>query len=485
MAKLHRELEERLVLNWLLKNPKDCASMQAGYFEVENAKVFRAIQSLSNDNEKLDIGQVYLKDKSIKPDVLKDIEKKRCDHLNQPLEAIQKAYLIRRGILDGKKWLCNEFTNADDSDFTKMFDEYNLNGIINYIKDHEKWVDEVKIKEFNPFEGYDIRTLPGANEELKSLVDGMFYKGTFSGIIGPAKVGKTMLVYSLCYAIEKGFKFLNHETHKAHCLYLDWEMSIPEINDRFNKIEEFYGEENGSWPEIAPLYRTAYSFDETVRELGATLRKKPEIEVVFLDNFYSFYDGNPNDSIEVKKALNKIASACGEKVTIFMVCHTNKDDGKNGGSTDPVYAAAGSSALSGYLSDFISITDYNPDTKSKMIDGRFIYHAGRHFTNSGKIACRYDSTTNYCYQYIEDASEIKCEGERKPLTKEELKMLFPEICNFIGDEGKTITQIKKEFPDETGLTLKNKGFYCNKNKERCREGFVTGRWYMEDPNVNV
>ena len=30
-------------------------------------------------------------------------------------------------------------------------------------------------------------------------------------------------------------------------------------------------------------------------------------------------------------------------------------------------------------------------------------------------------------------------------------------------------------------SLKEKGFYTEKNKERLRQGFVSGRWYAEDP----
>ena len=61
---------------------------------------------------------------------------------------------------------------------------------------------------------------------------------------------------------------------------------------------------------------------------------------------------------------------------------------------------------------------------------------------------------------------------------------YPELAEFIGEEGKTLAAIQKEFPGETDNSLKDKGFwYSGKNKAKLKDSAKTGRYYLTDPHL--
>lgn len=335
--------------------------------------------------------------------------------------------------------------------------------------------DDFDVYNFNPFAGFTPDNLPDVlnKEKIEWLVDGLFVKNAFHEICGPSKSGKSQFSYQLAYCLQNGKDFFGQKCQQANVLYIDWELMQLEIHERYSHTKAFYGDASPIPYTIMPLFGTDYSIDTAASKVRAYLKSHPEIEVVFFDNWYSFFDGNNNDSSDVKKGLRKIADLS-PKVTKFLVCHTNKADGKDGGNKDPIFSAAGSNAFGAFAHEIASIENKN--------DGKIVRISGRMVSPTQVFACRFGEETHFQFSVIEDESaRSKLLSGKTGKTKEELMTAYPELCGFIGEEGKTISAIQKQFPDETDASLKEKGFYTEKNKERLRQGFVSGRWYTEDP----
>lgn len=463
---------EKRILNHLLKNPEDCSQLRPQFFSDDNKKIFKAINDISKTNAKIDETKLL---SVTKQEVIDDIKSEAniCSNFSIEQEYLKRAYIVRRLANSGNKYILDNYV-LDEDNFTLYFDKYTSNEIIKQVHEDEMWLDNLSNLDFDPFKGYAYYDIPGANEPIEWAVDNLFQKGTFNIAVGPAKSGKSQLCYQLAFCMQNGINFFDQPVSKSNVLYVDWELNPKEITHRINLLNEFYkGDEPYVAPLFIPLYRTNYTISEIITGIKRTLTLHPEIDTVFYDNFYSFFDGDSNSSSAVKQVLKAIQSVS-PSATFFLVCHTNKTDGKEGGNKNGIYAAAGSNAFGGFADEFLSIEN--------KIDGRIVRISGRHVSPTQEVACRFSRETYWQFSKLSGEGEIKkILFDKNYKTKEELQSQYPELSEFIGEDGKTLAQINKDFPSETLKTLKDKGFFTERNADRCREGFKSGRWYLEDP----
>lgn len=198
--------------------------------------------------------------------------------------------------------------------------------------------------------------MPLAAKPHEAIVDGLFWDGTFNLIQGPSKSGKSMLAYQLCWCLQNGHEFLGRKALKRNCLYIDWELRHDQIRERFDKISGFFGVNTDAAEQymVYPLARSTVDLQNVLAQVSEFLKDNTDIKVIFLDNFYSFFSGNQNDSSSVKETLKNIIAVAPD-VTIFLICHTNKAVGQTGGGNDPLYAASGSNAFSAFCDEATSI----------------------------------------------------------------------------------------------------------------------------------
>ena len=336
----------------------------------------------------------------------------------------------------------------------------------------------------NPYPIYKVSDLPLAAKPHEAIVDGLFWDGTFNLIQGPSKSGKSMLAYQLAWCLQNGHEFLGRKVLKRNCLYIDWELREDQIRERFAKITDFYNEFIDMVDEykVCPLARTTSDYKDILANVSRYLKENSGIKVVFLDNFYSFFEGNQNDSASVKNTLKSIVSIAPD-VTIFLVCHTNKAVGQSGGGNDPLYAASGSGAFSAFCDEAMSIQVLNEGPNFNEVA---IHARGRDVFRNNPIVCEFGPTTDFCFKLIEDeerANRLLNRGSRQlGRPKEILLTSYPELAGEIGESGKTLAAIQKEFPEETADSLKSKGFwYSGRNKVRLKDGYVSCRFYLDDP----
>lgn len=335
-----------------------------------------------------------------------------------------------------------------------------------------------------PLPIYNVTELPLGKKTHEAIVDNLFFEGTFNLIQGPSKSGKSMLAYQLAWCLQNGHEFLGRKVLKRNCLYIDWELREDQIRERFAKITDFYDTfiDTAYEYKVCPLARTTSDYKDILANVSRYLKENPGIKVVFLDNFYSFFEGNQNDSASVKNTLKSIVSIAPD-VTIFLVCHTNKAVGQSGGGNDPLYAASGSGAFSAFCDEAMSIQVLNEGPNFHEVA---IHARGRDVFRDNPIVCEFGPTTDFCFKLIEDeerANRLLRRGERQTgKTQETLEKEYPKLAGIIGDDGSTLTTITKQFPDESISSLKNKGFwFAGKNKDRLKPGFVTNRFYLVNP----
>lgn len=303
--------------------------------------------------------------------------------------------------------------------------------------------------EINPFGVYDIDKLPRCDEEHPWIIEDVLQEESFTIISGPAKSGKSMFSSQMAYCLQNGLDFIGKHVEQRDVLYVDFEIDTNNIRNRFNKMKNVLGGAGISYKGISAA-KKKFDFNDILQEVIDYVAVNESYKVVFWDNFYSMFGGDMNDSSEVKERLNLIRSSV-TGVANVVICHNNKADGKSGGNTDPIYAAAGSAAFGNFAEQLISINKRN--------DGRIVSISGRCMEQMD-IACFYGSNTNYLFK---PAGLIL--NRQETTSPESLKEKYPDICEAIGDDGINVKTLLIKFPNETLKSLKEKGFwYSGKHK---------------------
>lgn len=174
--------------------------------------------------------------------------------------------------------------------------------------------------------------------------------------------------------------------------------------------------------------------DETIRARIAMLLRTEEAPVLILDPFSSLFLGNENDTEDVNQAkehVQKLATI-NPRALIVLVHHTSKAGER--GEGPPIYAARGSTVLSGWADMQVNLTRENTPRGSRRV--AFVAQVAK--GRDGETAQRFRFTISLGdgTVTIEDVSEAVAQDKEQqvrqvlasaaaPLPKSKLVKLLP------------------------------------------------------------
>lgn len=232
---------------------------------------------------------------------------------------------------------------------------YDVNDFINLLK---------KQREHLPFKVYEGISFMYDEKfpEASPICDGLINKGELIIISGPAKVGKTFLVTILMFNIAKGEVFLNNfNCVRSKVLNVQTEVSEERYQKRLSSIpmdahnlkDMFY----------VTSKRIKVDTEKGLKELEETIFKL-NIDIVFLDSFYTLHNCNEDSSSEIAPVLSNIRSlAQRQNCAIVIVHHQGKS---NNGGKQIGHAHRGSSSFADVPDGSLSLNPTNESRVAKL-----------------------------------------------------------------------------------------------------------------------
>lgn len=227
----------------------------------------------------------------------------------------------------------------------------------------------VEIKSFNPISMTDLIDMD--IPPIEFLVNDIFPKGL--GILSaPPKYYKSFLALQVCIAICTHNKFLNRDTSKYTCLYLDLESGNRRPRDRASKIIENMGV---NIPDNLYVVTLQTDTVKTINEgfvdtLTATIKQHENVGLVVIDVFQKIRNGSKRGQTSYQydyEELTPLKQCCEENNLSILLVHHNKKGKEN----DIFNNMSGSTALLGAC-DFAWVIE-----KDRLSRDATLYVTGR------------------------------------------------------------------------------------------------------------
>lgn len=194
------------------------------------------------------------------------------------------------------------------------------------------------------------------------LVDEIFPTREVHLIGGPSGAGKSTWLLQMMDDWRQGKPVLERASHPQAFLYISADRSRLSVHRTFARV----GLDLSQFPFESMETLSSHSLLTVLR---ASLSRRPETRVFFIEGFQSFCR-NMNDYDSVNKFLTEAGKFCVDKnITIFGVCHASKTK-KDEGYENPRQKINGSVAWAGFAETIIYIEPKvadDPNNKSRTI----------------------------------------------------------------------------------------------------------------------
>ena len=432
---------EMMVLSHLVKHPTDYPNIKKEFFHRKDTQgIFEYIRKCK---EPVTMNELAITELA-EPELIKAIYRVDVNNPNEWVNQLIKFSIIR----EAPAHIVSKFTkNVDDEEvLTDWYKEASVEEILNKIREEEYKLRKEQddfisryssgVNDFK-FEFTLPQNLPQANKEDEEIVNDILWDSSFNEIVAPAKSGKSQLAYQLATCLAGGKPFLNHLCKKCNVIYVDWELKDSAIYKRTQNAKKFLGVEEDFL--VLGMNKFGNKTLDDVLDLIVEEHKKNPIQVVILDNFYSFCSGDTNSMGDVKGILLKIK----RKLTYLGICvvmvnHVNKVKSTENPTTptaqDILNSPFGSSAHSYIVDTTILIQNRG--------EGKMIYACGRNIGTPIEIPCTYREEDDFFFRpdaasvpqpYDEEVIEEIKEYLKKNNCKigfKAYKKHFPEYCDF-------------------------------------------------------
>ena len=428
---------EMMVLSHLVKHPTDYPNIKKEFFHRKDTQgIFEYIRKCK---EPVTMNELAITELA-EPELIKAIYRVDVNNPNEWVNQLIKFSIIR----EAPAHIVSKFTkNVDDEEvLTDWYKEASVEEILNKIREEEYKLRKEQddfisryssgINDFK-FEFTLPQNLPQANKEDEEIVNDMLWDSSFNEIVAPAKSGKSQLAYQLATCLAGGKPFLNHLCKKCNVIYVDWELKDSAIYKRTQNAKKFLGVEEDFL--VLGMNKFGNKTLDDVLDLIVEEHKKNPVQVVILDNFYSFCNGDTNSMGDVKGILLKIK----RKLTYLGICvvmvnHVNKvkstEDASTPTAQDILNSPFGSSAHSYIVDTTILIQNRG--------EGKMIYACGRNIGVPIEIPCTYREEDDFFFR--PDAASVPQPYDEEVI--EEIKEYLKKNNCKIGFKA-----YKKHFPD--------------------------------------
>ena len=428
---------EMMVLSHLVKHPTDYPNIKKEFFHRKDTQgIFEYIRKCK---EPVTMNELAITELA-EPELIKAIYRVDVNNPNEWVNQLIKFSIIR----EAPAHIVSKFTkNVDDEEvLTDWYKEASVEEILNKIREEEYKLRKEQddfisryssgVNDFK-FEFTLPQNLPQANKEDEEIVNDILWDSSFNEIVAPAKSGKSQLAYQLATCLAGGKPFLNHLCKKCNVIYVDWELKDSAIYKRTQNAKKFLGVEEDFL--VLGMNKFGNKTLDDVLDLIVEEHKKNPIQVVILDNFYSFCSGDTNSMGDVKGILLKIK----RKLTYLGICvvmvnHVNKVKSTENPTTptaqDILNSPFGSSAHSYIVDTTILIQNRG--------EGKMIYACGRNIGTPIEIPCTYREEDDFFFR--PDAASVPQPYDEEVI--EEIKEYLKKNNCKIGFKA-----YKKHFPN--------------------------------------
>lgn len=188
-----------------------------------------------------------------------------------------------------------------------------------------------------------------SEENVIPLVEGLLAKQEFVILTAPSKSNKTWFTMELALAVAEGRSFLGkYPTYKGKVLYCEFELSLPRLRERFQKVvrEPNFKSVND---ENLFILKERFYFDQTDPQKLIDLKiiiasLKPDL--IIFDPLFCLHRADENsakDMLPILMEFKDLTSHMPSKPAVLLVHHTGKKGESTGHQVS--HQSRGSSAM--------------------------------------------------------------------------------------------------------------------------------------------
>lgn len=458
---------EVMVLSYLVNNPQSYRKIQESDFANHNCRmIFKQIRLFEDPPSE---EELLLSDDDLNETLIRQLYKMNNNNIEYWVNQLFKASFLR--LAKKQISLINTYIDTKPTDegedeevYTDFFENCTLSELKeDIIKSYEPFLDACRST-------YNIKSYYA--DELKRMpvswvIEDMVYTGDIHNIVAPRKAGKSFFAHELAWHVQNGVDFLGKHVNQCDVIYADFELGQNGFANRADACSRTFGDT--AHYEI--LEAKGVPAADVCDYIAEAHKQNPNLKLAIFDCFYKFNIGKENEEKDVKDSLRPLEQLAKKNdICVIYVHHTTKA-GNN--KKDALLSSSGSVVHARVVGDGITLGKMNDNGELDItITGREI------IKGSYEIHC----VKNEAGVFVPCEKKAEIEktnrtGFNKKKSPDELRELYPSLCEIIGDEGATLAQIKRVFANEDSKTLKEKGFtYIS--KKVIGDERKTGRYYL-------
>jgi len=191
----------------------------------------------------------------------------------------------------------------------------------------------------------------------RQIIEGYLREGEALLLSGTPKTGKSFLICQLALAVATGGKWIGKQCCQKTVLYLDGELSLEMITDRFKKIRDRMM--IPSHPETLHVINTKASMIRLKDIADDIVHNRNKYGLIIIDPLYMFVGSDENSNSEMKNEMEQISRICATGSAVVVVHHMAK--GTQSGKTS-IDRASGAGVIGRFFDSILTLNILSSET---------------------------------------------------------------------------------------------------------------------------